>query len=243
MEDIALALKPRPVDQRLPKATQVYEVIRSAIISMELPPGASVPEKAICNQLDVSRTPFREAILQLATEDLVTIKPGEGTFVNRIHLREVLDGQIVRDAVEPRLVRLAARRFQPKFASAFDLSLFKQRSAAERRDFDEFFDLDNEFHRLIGDCSEFPNVWRTIHMATGQLDRVRRIAFPIEDNFGEVIGEHSRIADCIKAGDEDGAAAVLQAQLDSIFKTIEIIKEADPTIISAEQNATLDMIR
>lgn len=231
------------VDSRLPKATQVYEVIRAAIISMDFPPGTTLPEKAICSQLDVSRTPFREAVLQLAIEDLVTVKPGEGTFVNKILLQEVLDGQIVRDTVEMRLLRLAARRFKPEFDTTFELLIFQQRSAADRDDFEEFFRLDNEFHRTICGCAGFPKVWRTIQLSTGQLDRVRRLAFPLENNCGTVISEHVQIFDCMRRNDEEGAAAAFQIQLDSTFDTLELIKRVEPDLLSADKPYGLDVIR
>lgn len=231
------------LDDRLPKAVQVYEIMRSAIISMQLPPGAPIHEKEICLQLGISRTPLREAILQLATEDLVLVKPSGGTFVNRILLKEVLDGQITRDTLEMRLVRLAARRFRPDFASEFEVSLFRQARAAERRDFDEFFSLDNEFHRLICNCSGFPNSWRTIHMATGQLDRVRRLAFPIENNFAPVLREHTQIFECLRRNDEAGAASVMQEQLDSIFPTIDLIKRTRPELISDDEAISISDIR
>ncbi len=244
MGDYILNLTSESIDNRLSKTTQVYEIIRSAIISMRLPPGASIPEKEICQQLDVSRTPVREAILRLATEDLVIVKPGEGTFVNRVILREVLNGQIVRDTLEMRILRLAARRFDRSMSTEFEVALFRQRDAAERKDVDEFFDLDNQFHRLICEVSGYPNVWRTIHGATGQLDRVRRHAFPTEMHFQEVLDEHTRIYECMKVNDEEGAAAVFQVQLDSTFPTIELIRKASPGFLSDEyQSISLSDVR
>src|SRR5579863_215379 len=167
-----------PIDSRLPKTAQVYEVLRAAIISMRFPPAAPIAEKEICESLGISRTPLREAVIRLATESLILVKPGGGTYVNRIVVKEVLDGQITRDTLEVRLVRLAARNFSQAFAGRFEVSLFQQREAADRRDMDEFFRLDNDFHKLICDCSGCPNLWWTIHGATGQLDRVRRYALP-----------------------------------------------------------------
>ncbi|WP_394890493.1 GntR family transcriptional regulator [Mesorhizobium sp. AaZ16] len=231
------------IDGRLPKTTQVYELIRAAIISMRLPPGEAIVEKDICQQLGISRTPLREAVLQLVTENLVVVKPGGGTFVNRIIIRQVLDGQITRDTLEMRLVRLAARNFPVRFVKDFEVALFRQAGAAEREDVDEFFDLDNEFHHLICICSGFPNCWRTIHGATGQLDRVRRHAFPTEKNFLEVYDEHKLMFESIRRNDEEGAAVVFQKQLDSTFGTIEIIRSLSPELFSDDEKVAVSDIR
>ncbi len=231
------------LDSRLPKTGQVYELLRSAIISMKLPPQAPILEKDICQQLEISRTPLREAILQLATENLVVVKPGGGTYVNRIILRDILDGQIIRDTLEMRLLRLAARKFQPQDASEFEVALFRQEGAAKRRDVDEFFDLDNQFHQLIVRTSGYPNSWRTIHSATGQLDRMRRHAFPTENHYDEVLQEHTQMYECIQRNDEDGAAKVFQVQLDSTFPTLELIRKTDPDLIVFDGEISLSEIR
>src|SRR5579864_7741756 len=59
------------IDPAMPKTAQVYEIIRKAIVNLVLPPGSNINEKSICEQLQISRTPLREAILQLQAENLV----------------------------------------------------------------------------------------------------------------------------------------------------------------------------
>lgn len=106
---------PDQLDSRTSKSVQVYELLRIAIISLEMPPDSAVVEKDICAQLGISRTPLREAILQLAKESLIKIAPSDGTFVNKIIIREVLQGQLVRDTIEMRLTKLAARNFKREY--------------------------------------------------------------------------------------------------------------------------------
>ncbi len=243
MDQPRIAFASSQINSRLPKATQVYEIIRAAIIAMQLRPREAISEKEICDQLAVSRTPLREAILQLAMENLVVVNPGGGTFVNQIILRQALDGQITRDTLEMRLVRLAARNYRRQFARGFEVALFEQSAAAKHNDVSAFFDLDNEFHQLICHCAGFPNCWRTIHSATGQLDRVRRHAFPTEGNFQEVLGEHKLMFERIKKHDEDGAAAAFQVQLDSIFESIRRIRAENPDLFSDQEEVSTADIR
>lgn len=239
-----LAKRVQKTDRRLPKTSQVYDVLRGAIISMDFEPGTPLQEKPICEVLGVSRTPFREAVLQLVQENLIKVSPGEGTFVNQIDLAQVLEGQLMRDTFEMRLTRLAARNFRNEAAHEIELILFQQKAADARGDYDEFFDLDNAFHKKLCAMSGFENAWHTIHMACGQLDRIRRLAFPLEDNnMRMVINEHEQIFQALKSHDEQGIANALQVQLDSTFQSIDIVRQKLPGVINSDAAVSLRNIQ
>lgn len=219
----AHVFNPEQLDYRLPKTAQVYELLRSAIISLKLQPGETISEKDLCSQLDISRTPLREAILQLANQKLIIIRPNASTVVSPIKLKDVLEGQLVRETLEMRSVKLAARFFDDRHADAFNTSLLRQRSASQRKATDEFYALDEDFHKIICECSGYPNLWRLLNGAKGQLDRVRRWAFPVQNHFDEVIAEHEKIANAIMSNDEATAEHLMLAHLDSIFETLQIL--------------------
>lgn len=69
----------------LSKTPQVYELMRRAIVSLAYPPRAVINEKLICERLEISRTPIREALLQLHAESLVNVVPNSGTYVILLH--------------------------------------------------------------------------------------------------------------------------------------------------------------
>ncbi|MEE8875885.1 GntR family transcriptional regulator [Pseudomonas helleri] len=213
------------LDYRLPKTAQVYELLRSAIISLKLEPGETINEKDLCSQLDISRTPLREAILQLANQKLIIIRPNASTVVSPIKLKDVLEGQLVRETLEMRSVKLAARFFDERHADAFNTSLLRQRSASQRKATDEFYALDEGFHKIICETSGYPNLWRLLNGAKGQLDRVRRLAFPVQNHFDEVITEHEQMTAAIMSNDERAAEEIMLAHLDSIFETLQILIE------------------
>ncbi len=223
----------------LPKALWAYNVIRNAIITMKLAPGETLNEKEACAELGISRTPMREALLRLAQEGLVNIVPSGGTFVNKIAMRKVIEGHLVRSSLEMRMIRLAARHFDPVYEKDFDLLIFRQKEAAKRRDMDEAFKIDNEFHHLLCRVAGFANVWQTIHAATGQLDRVRRQAFPKMGYFDEVTDEHMALYAALRAHDESGAARLLKQHLGGILAAIEYIVQTDANAISGEDDIVL----
>lgn len=228
-----------------PKALAAYNHIRHAIITMRLQPGATISEKEICAELGVSRTPMREAVLRLAQEGLVSVVPSGGTFVNNISLRGVIEGHLVRSSLELRVVRLAARCYDPIHDRDFDLLMFLQTDAAKREDYDRFLAVDNDFHRLICRMAGFPDIWQTIHNATGQLDRVRRTAILRSGFFAEVEQEHRAIYEAVIVGDGNLAHDLLRQHLDDIAAVVKYVVGDQPGLIVQEPGfdvSRLDMM-
>ncbi|MNQ60103.1 putative HTH-type transcriptional regulator YdfH [compost metagenome] len=209
------------IDQGRPKAAQVYQLLRAAIIGLEYTPGDVLSEKDICDSLEVSRTPVREAILRLVSEQMLVVRPNAGTYVTPIRLRDVLEGQLVRETLETRCVRLAARFFKPRYEDEFETLFLRMQKAYERMECNEFYALDEAFHRLICDCAGYSHLWHVMQSAMGPLDRVRRLAFPVQLHFDEVIDEHRQIYLAIQAQDEVRAEALMTGHVNSIFESLE----------------------
>ena len=211
------------IEPALPKSAQVYDVIRRAIVGLSMPPGSVINEKAICEHLGISRTPLREAILKLSAENLVAILPNSGTYVSRIDLQTVFDGQLIRDALEMKVVRLAATKMNSVFERRLDFNMHQQGRLARELDFDGFYELDEAFHSMICEFGASVRIWRIVHGAKAQLDRVRRLAFPVPNHLDIVLAEHETIAKGLKQRDADAAAAAMQVHLDRVFETIQTL--------------------
>jgi GntR family transcriptional regulator, rspAB operon transcriptional repressor len=231
---------PRTLNPALPKTAQVYDRVRRAIVMLEMPPGASVSEKMICEQLGISRTPLREAILQLHAEKLVEVRPNAGTFVSQIDLQHVMDGQVVREALEMKVVRLAARKVTREFARALDFNLHQQRVLAADKDYEGFYDLDEAMHQMICEFGSSPQIWRIVTGAKAHLDRVRRLAFPEDHHLDIVLAEHTAIIDGLKAGDAKAAATAMSGHLNRVFKTIRHLLSQRSEFFAPNSRAILD---
>lgn len=230
----------RRIDSSQPKTGQVYEALRRAIIVLALPPGSLVNERVICDQLSISRTPLREALLRLSNEHLVTVVPNSGTYVSKIDLQTVFDGQLVRDALEMKVVRLAAQRMTPVFERQLDFNMHQQRRLAALRDYDEFYELDEAFHSMICEFGASPRIWRIVNEAKAQLDRVRRLAFPAPNHLDIVLGEHMAIVDGLKMRDPDAAAAGMKVHLDRVFLTIRRLMIEQRDYFASDASELLD---
>lgn len=231
------------LDTGQPETIQIHEALRSAIIAMAITPGEPVREEEICAGLSVPLASLRDAILQLASERFVVVEPDGQARVAAIDIGEVLTGQIVRETFEVRITRLAARHFVPARAEDFEHSLSLQDEAAKRHDTDEFFALDHAFHQLICEISGISNSWRILHAATGQLDRVRRLAFAFENSFDVVIAEHGAIYQGLRTRSEQAAVTALQFQLDSMFENLRLLRKQHPDLFAEYGDINFDMIR
>ncbi|OSP55818.1 hypothetical protein BV911_05445 [Pseudoruegeria sp. SK021] len=228
------------VDASAPRASQVYTIMRRAIIEMILPPGSIINERAICEELGVSRTPLREALIKLNDEALVKIVPNSGTFVSRIVLETVFEGQLVRHALEMKLVRLAAIRMTADAERQFDFNMYQQRRLAQDCDYEQFYELDEAFHALIAEVGSSPRVWRIVHSAKAQLDRVRRLAFPMPSHLDIILSEHDAILTGLKLHDPDRAGVAMEGHLDRVFESIRTLVSEQKDLFSAEAESTLD---
>ncbi len=212
-----------PLDPALPKTGQVYDAVRKAIVGLTLPPGSIINERGLCERFQISRTPLREAILQLQSENLVTVLPNSGTYVSRIDLQSVFDGQLVRDALEMKVVRLAAARMSPLFERQLDFNMHEQNRLAVDLDYDGFYERDEAFHSMICEFGASARIWRIVNGAKAQLDRVRRLAFPVPSHLETVLAEHRAIVDGLKIWDPDAAGAAMKFHLNRVFETIRLL--------------------
>src|ERR1700675_1342422 len=78
---------------------RVQDVIRDAIVRLDLPPGTAIDKVALCTRLGVSRFPVSEALGRLAAEGLVEIRPQRGTRVARIDLPDCRQAMFIPPAL------------------------------------------------------------------------------------------------------------------------------------------------
>ncbi|MGH9890658.1 MAG: GntR family transcriptional regulator [bacterium] len=91
-------------------AEKAYLLLRDRIITLRLPPGSLLHESELANEMQVGRTPVREALKRLAEDSLVTILPRRGTFVTDININDITHISEIRVELESLAASLAAKR-------------------------------------------------------------------------------------------------------------------------------------
>jgi DNA-binding GntR family transcriptional regulator len=133
----------------LSKRDQVVEVLREAIIGGELQPGERVVESRIAKQLGISQAPVREALALLERQGLVVKVHNRGTFVSRLHGRELRELFTLRAVLDAFSARLAAARATDKDIKALRGLLVRMRTAETSGDLAKLTDAHLQLHEAI----------------------------------------------------------------------------------------------
>lgn len=217
---------PFAIDRREPVSEQVYEMLRDAIIRVQLPPGTPISENSLCRQFKVSRTPIRAAVQRLSEEGLVDVFPQQGSFVSAIKLGDLRDSQFVRRSLELALLREVAVRWTPAMSREMRDVIAEQADDIRRGEVDAFHRDDERFHRLLAVYADRPGVWLAVLAAKRRLTRFIRLSGKPK-RLPEVITEHEAIVDALDRSDAKAAEAALTLHLDRIFVLLEELPEAD----------------
>ncbi len=207
--------------------------IRELIESGRLPVGTRLPaERALCQQLGISRVSLREAIRVLESTGYLEVKPGRGTFVrdpSALH-RESLAAWLrehndhvhklfeLRELVEPGLASLAARRRDPAVETALRATVVEMAEAAERGDLLLAVAADAEFHRILAHATGNSIIDDLMTQLMHVIGEERRASLQIPGQIARAIAGHHAILDAVTRGDPDAAAEAMRQHLrDAIY--------------------------
>ncbi|CAL62587.1 putative transcriptional regulator, GntR family [Herminiimonas arsenicoxydans] len=187
------------------QAQMAYRILEEMIVTLKLPPGSKISEKALNRSLGFGRTPLREALQRLAIEGSVKILPRSGVIVSEIDLADQLNMIEVRRELEKiiagRAARLAMedqRRVFSKLAEDFD-------RAAEENDSTIFIETDREFNALSIATAQNKYVAYAIGPIEAQTRRFWYLHFKRFGDLSRVTKLHAHIARAIAANDEAAA--------------------------------------
>jgi DNA-binding GntR family transcriptional regulator len=183
-----------------------YETILNDILKLKLLPGEKVQDKVLMEQLNISRTPVREAILQLKNNGLMMTVPQSGTYVTKISLGSALNARFVRQSVERSVVSEAAEEMSKVNILDSRTIIQKQQLADEAHNAVDFFYLDNDFHKSFYTATNRLQVWNWLKNLSLQLDRYRFLRVQQADMpLDELIKQHNAILDAVEAKDRQEA--------------------------------------
>jgi DNA-binding GntR family transcriptional regulator len=209
-------------------AEQVFRTLRSSIVTMRLTPATALSEQDIAGRLNVSRQPVREAFIKLSEIGLVRVLPQRGTFVVKISAKAVTDARFVREAVECAIARRASEGIAAAAIGGLRAILTEQRKAARAGDAEEFFVLDEAFHRGLANAAECAYAWKVIEEAKAQMDRVRFLSIPDATPVVRLIVQHQAILDAIAGGHGAVAERAMRDHLREILKSLPRLARTFP---------------
>jgi DNA-binding GntR family transcriptional regulator len=188
---------------------EVLERLRDAIVDGTLAPDEQLRDTELAAWLGVSRTPVREALLELSRSGLVRSLPGRSTVVAPIDATSVRDAQVVVAAMHRLSVEGAVDRFAPEDLDRMRAANARFEAAQHAGDADAALAADQEFHAVAVDVSGNEAVRTVIAQYEPILHRAERLRFGSQEGRASV-HRHARLIELCSIRDAAGAAALAE---------------------------------
>ncbi|PAD35996.1 GntR family transcriptional regulator [Terribacillus saccharophilus] len=207
--------------QRKTLAYEVYQYLYNKIITLAYKPGQMIYESTIAEELGLSRTPVREAIQMLASEEFLQIIPQKGIKVKYVSKKKVQEAFQVRKSLEGVAFREAAVKWDEADAQVnmykADLMhiMDQQRAAAKSQDVAAFYQHDEVFHDKILEICGNQTLASVVRQIRGHVNRIRYLEFFETREMQRVIHDHEDLIALIQKNDADGVAQRLNQHLDT----------------------------
>ena len=189
---------------------QVYAYLKEEIHRHRLQPGAIINMDATARKLGISKTPLRDALIQLEMDGFVTIKPRRGIFVNSLSLSDISHFYQVIGALERAAILACEDRFESSLIDRMAELNGAMEKAIGQEDYQTFYQNNLNFHDTYIDACANPTLKRTVDNLKKRL-----YEFPQQDNWikeweESSIKEHRQLIELLRTGDFQQAARFVQ---------------------------------
>jgi DNA-binding GntR family transcriptional regulator len=192
---------------------QVYQYLRDEMHAGSIVPGEYIRLNEMSDRLGISKTPLRDAVIQLECEGFVTILPRRGVLMNRLRLKDVKDAYDVVGALEAAVVMDVCGRLDSGRLDSMTAVNAAMKALIARDDFDshyaDFFGLNVDFHNRFLDLSDNRQIKKIVLPFKQRLYDFPRRRF-IREWEERNCREHDKLVELIRAGDGKGAADLLR---------------------------------
>lgn len=195
--------------QKQSMAAEIRSAIEAEIESGALPPGTPLDERSLAERFGVSRTPVREALQQLAMQNLVRIAPRVGVFVSRLSITQLRETLELLGELEAVAAKLAARRMDDEQRLQLKASMQQGADAFAQENGKKFAEANADFHDLVYAGSHNEYLVEQIQGIRRLMQRYRPKIFLTQGQRQRALADHQRLADAILSGDEDAAHAAM----------------------------------
>ncbi|MCI5642798.1 MAG: GntR family transcriptional regulator [Peptoniphilus sp.] len=201
---------------------EVYDTLSNWIITGYLEPETKININSLSEQLGISRTPVREAILKLENEGLILSKANRWTIVAPIDLDASFYTYSVVASLEMLALEQAFDKIDDEFINNLQKINAKLDLAFKNLDTMELLNYDNEFHDSFIYLSKNPELPSIIHPLKKKIQRVELSFFKDNDGKSNTFGEHKALIDALKKRDLELAKLCLKANW---YNSINLVKE------------------
>jgi DNA-binding GntR family transcriptional regulator len=221
----------RVIEAKLPpsrssRVDEAYGAIRRRILDNIYPPGHQVLEGALADELGISRTPVREALIRLANEGLVEVIPRHGMRVLPVSPNDMREIYVVLTALESAAAEILARRrpsdaeLRPLVDATRDMT-----RALKADDLDAWAAADERFHQGLIELAGNRTLMDAVARVGDRVHRARMFTLRLRPKPVNSTREHMAMLDRIRAGDDKGAVDVNRAHRERATRELLAIFE------------------
>ena len=200
-----LAVEPAPAARQRTRehfADKAYRNLRARILDNRMPSGEQFTEKELAATLNMSRTPTREAMLRLAKEGLVEVRPRHGMRVKPVSVADMREIHEVLTALESMAAALAAqRRDCGDYVDRMRKAIREMDSALERDDRRAWAEADERFHTLLVMAAGNSRLTELVQTFVDQSHRVRMLTLRLRPKPTTSNRDHEAVVDAVAAHD------------------------------------------
>lgn len=200
------------LDDLSPLRDKIVSLIRDSILKGKLKPGERLMEVDVANSLGISRTPLREAFLQLESEGFVKVIPRKGAIVAETSPEDAEETYQIKGALEGLAAKLAAEKIsKDKIDELVKLNeRMRKISQSKQKDYSNFLELNSTFHKIINESSGNHKLVKMIKNLRHQTFRYNFIFLSLISHLKESVVEHDKIIDALKKRNSELAKKLVE---------------------------------
>lgn len=189
-----------------------YRFLLHNIISLELKPNDIINEKEIASSLNISRTPIREALIELVKNGLVHIIPQKGSYISKIDYKIIEESRFLRLAVELEILKMVCVNIPDIYIAKLHSNILQQELSINLDDISTFINLDNEFHKFLFESVDKQWSYYIISSQMAYFDRYRFLIVKALKTQ-KIVSEHKEILEAVSNHDYHTAEDVMKIHL------------------------------
>jgi DNA-binding GntR family transcriptional regulator len=203
--------------------------LRQMLVEGAIAPGAKLNERELCELLQVSRTPLREAIKMLASEGLVELLPHRGAIAVALDEQAVRDTFEVMGGLEALSGELAAQRITDEELAEVRAMHYEMLAAYTRRDLSNYYRLNAQIHSAINRAARNPVLSATYDRINARLQALRFRSNQDGAKWKNAMREHDQMIEALAARDAAGMRKVLASHLQNKLDVVlDLLHASDP---------------
>jgi DNA-binding GntR family transcriptional regulator len=222
--DLDKNVKPSP-NPRYQVKEAIITYLRVAIVSGEFLPGQTLHESDLTKQFGASRSPIREALVQLEQEGLVTTIPKKGSVITAIDKSQLRQALFIRSSLEATNIELLAQNISDVQIAVIKENIERQRNAILHDHYAEMYDSMDEFHLLLCDFNQLPRIWEIIRREKIPLDRLHALNQPHNPRMATLFNQHIEIVKALEEKDSEKCSTLIRMHADIDFEAMNLVEE------------------